>query len=485
MAVQNIRNIPLVRIPVNRQPEQVQPDIYVTGGTVQGCMPYPLQAVLEPQVTFYAQVPIRIKCQQDGCDGHIKYGVWEDRNLPVVFSHHKYEVAHYYAFVIKATLPFRIPDRGNELIDGIKWYSSTPRDGQVGLSNTCMLDGHLMDFKLRTLDMTHCTGCIFMHKAGRGRMIERILRTMMHYIFMVANPQPDRDGMYQACRAFTYEQQLFVKRIWIDKIYQPGELDLEIEEDLHGGRHIVHDLLRDPVTGQQMLTRLSMYRMVLENMFSVSHYNIDTRCQCGDIFNRPMQILRFRVADTQEGRHLFLEPAYNNFNPMTLEFDRDYWETSEGETRNTSDELKTMSRKVHHRDCSRCGTKLKVTGMRMPEESWFAICEVPAFMKNSLTLRQLPIAAIITDQAFEISWVSMMATNTHFVSAHFLNGHWYYYNDIKGLRASEPCPVRIIDLDRFDYAAYDMQRVFYRRTTETNPHRCIQKAYEEEVIKID
>jgi hypothetical protein len=27
--------------------------------------------------------------------------------------------------------------------------------------------------------------------------------------------------------------------------------------------------------------------------------------------------------------------------------------------------------------------------------------------------------------------------------------------------------------------------VFYRRTTETNPHRCIQKAYEEEVIKID
>jgi hypothetical protein len=53
-----------------------------------------------------------------------------------------------------------------------------------------MIHGHVMDLKFRALDIHFCVGCLFIHKSGRGRTIERVFRKIINYIFMVVNPEP-------------------------------------------------------------------------------------------------------------------------------------------------------------------------------------------------------------------------------------------------------------------------------------------------------
>lgn len=476
-------NTPVVRISICKQPEQLQPDIYVVGGTVQAALPVEINPVLAPLVRFYPEVPIRVPCTQEGCDGHFKYGVWEDRNLPVVFTNHKYEIAYYHAFVIKATLPFKIADRGNSLMDGIKWYSASPRDGQIGLTNTCMIDGFLMDFKLRALDISYCVGCLFMHKSGYGRMIERALRTIIHYIFVVTKPTPSSDGMYQVVRKMSYEQQLFVKRIWIDKTFTPDELRTEMSTDYQGNQHLINDLMSDPNSRRRMMTRLSMYRMLLENLSPVCNYIIKLACLCGSK-NYHCLFYRFKTIDHEDGPYIYPEPAFQTFNPMTLEFETDYRAVGEGETARTRDVDKNTTRRVNGMPCPRCNANMRITHIATPLTSWILICETPVFMRHSISLDELSIAVVFGSHAFELSWVSYMVRGNHFVSAHLLNGTWYYYDDIAGGSGSRECPIIPIDLDNFNPLDYEMQRVFYRRTTETNPHRCIKTASDEEVNRL-
>ena len=475
---------PTVRISITAQPEQVQPDLYVIGTSVQGVVPKALVPILEPMVTFYVECPIRVRCEMAGCRGHYKYGVCEVRNLPVIFSNHRSEIAHYYAFVIKAILPFRLPQQGNELMDGVKWYSISPRDGQIGLTNTCMIDGHVMDLKVRALDIHFCIGCLFVHKTGRGRAIERVLRTIIHYIFMVANPEPSPDGLYQVVQKFTYEQQLYVKRLWVDKIFEPGELRNELHWGTQGS-NLFNDMLKDPHNnGRKMKTRMSIYRMVLENLQEVSCYNIKIDCGCGKNRLTPLQCFRYMVVDSPQGAFLYPEPAYLTFNPLTLEFDANYWDAGEFETQHTPDYERNLSKRVAGRNCNRCISRREISDISVPETTWTLIVEVPMYMRNNLQFQNIPLGVVMSGQEFEVSWICFLYGQTHFVSAHYLHGHWYYYDDISGGASSRMCPFKMIDIDNFDFTNHSFQRVFYRRVTETGPHRCIKRACDEELSVI-
>ena len=472
---------PAVRVSVCDNPEQVQPDVYIVGGSVHAALPVDINPVLEPLVKFYHDVPIRVACHREDCQGHFKYGVWEDRNLPVIFTNHKYEVAYYHAFVVKVQLPFPITDKTNQLMDGIQWYSASPNDGQIGMNNSCMIDGFLMDFKIRALDMSYCIGCLFAHRSGRGRMLERILRTIIHYIMVVSDPKMSPGGVCQVVRKFTYEQQLFVKRIWIDRLMSPQDLETEISIDRQGQVHQVHDLLRDPLSGRHMLTRMSMYRMVMGNLGPLCHYYLTINCGCGPRSLNKVQFYRFMAIDTEEGRFISSEPAFQTFDCVSLEFDGDYWNTGEGETYNTRNSDLNTSRRIDGFNCPPCSQKFQITGIAIPETTWLVIVEVPTFMRHDLEFNELPVAAVFGSHSFEITWVSFMARGDHFVSTHKIGGQWYYYDDLAGGRPGRECPLTRIEPDTFDHSQLQMQRVFYRRITETSPHRCIKRSCDEEV----
>ena len=114
---------PKVRIdsPVNLP--ELDCDLIVIGGNVQNVVPLPISFIIEQMVTFYPDVlRTHINCDVENCNGHYKFGVCFDRNLPVIFGYHKRETAAYYfAFVPKATLPFKVPNTRGLLMDGIKW----------------------------------------------------------------------------------------------------------------------------------------------------------------------------------------------------------------------------------------------------------------------------------------------------------------------------------------------------------------------------
>jgi hypothetical protein len=115
-------------------------DMVVVGGQVAAVVPRPLEVIIEPLVAFYPdRLRVHIQCEMPHCPGHFKYGMQKDRNLPVIFGHHRKEVAHYFAFCVKSVLPFRVPGDRHQIMEGIKWFSQTPRDGQTGLKMTCMV----------------------------------------------------------------------------------------------------------------------------------------------------------------------------------------------------------------------------------------------------------------------------------------------------------------------------------------------------------
>lgn len=156
-------------------------------------------------------------CGREDCDmKHPMYGLFEEEKLPVIFDSHDANGECFYSpFRGKATKPFRIPEVGDTLITGIQWNTKNVDESKIGVSNSCMIDGFLTDLKLRSLDRDFCFECLFVHQAGPGRSLERCLRTLILHILVFA--KPFFSHKYQQIRKFTVEQDLTIKRIWIEK----------------------------------------------------------------------------------------------------------------------------------------------------------------------------------------------------------------------------------------------------------------------------
>ena len=463
-------------------------DILVAAGNIQATLPIPMNYILETMVTFYPQELLSfVLCNVPNCNGHFQFGLVVDTNVPVIFGHHRQEIAFYFPLVTKSTLPYRIPLSTGKLVDGIKWYSATPRDGQVGMRMTCMIDGFLMDLKVRTLDMGFCSACLFVSKGGPGRHVERIIRTIMQYIFLVAKPQPGEDGIHQTCRRFTYEQQLYIKRIWIDRLYEHGEICDEIQNlrmpDGTIRQSLISDLGFDPRNNHEpMRPRQTQYRLVIENLQPISWFFADIRCACGQFRQRQFQLLRFQAVPLLRGTHVSVEPAFLTFNRHTLEFDEDYWMNgAEFDRWNTSNVTRNLSKKVSGTPCRNCDQPMQVYNLGVPETTWMLVVEVPNVYKFTLAYTELPVAVIMAGESFELCWVAYMKDYTHYISLHRVCGHWFYYDDIISGTGGRPCPFRRINHRLFQghRLDYTMERAFYIRTANKNPHRCLRLADQE------
>jgi hypothetical protein len=341
------------------------------------------------------------------------------------------------------------------------------------------LDGFLVDVKFRTLDIDHCCSCLFISRSGPARRLERILRIMMNYIFVVSNPEPDPQGRYMVTRRLTYEQQLFVKRIWIDSHYSTADLKHEWHQDNAGNLHEVQNLIYDPITGEEMLTRMSMYRMVLDNLSPITSFRADITCHCGGEMAKVLQCFRYEVIMLDSGdRVLVPEPAFRTFSAVTLEFDNKYWLTGENPNINRLD--KNLARRIQGAPCELCHLQMTVSNIQVPETSWELVVEVLVEIKLDAGLHELTPVMLHAGSAFEIRWVSLMSHYSHFVSLHLVNQVWYKFDDMDGHTSNRPCPVNRLDIDHFraNRREYTMERVFYTRMADRDPHRCLRLANE-------
>lgn len=468
-------------------------DLVVIGGTAQTHIPLPINFIIEPMVTFYPDLlRLVVPCDVPNCQGHYKYGVYREKNMPVVYGHHKKDVAYYFSHGIKATHPIQVPHTTGRLIDGIKWYSATPRDGQIGLRMTCMIDGFLTDLKVRTLDKSFCMGCLFISKDYEGRKLERVIRTIMLYIYAVAKPEPGPDGVHQVIREFSYEQQLFIKRIWIDRLYDSYELREELQHEMRGNsvlQSLVNDLSYDPIdSSRHMMVRMTQFRFVIENLLPVAVFTADALCGCGYSYHRSFNILRFQAIRVLQGWHIGVEAAYFTFNAQTLEFDEDYWEYggAERDTALTNNLYRNLSKKVEGSHCTICDQPVHLENYGVPETTWILVVEVPNVYRINMKHTQLPEAIVLSGSSFELAWVSFLKSSDHYVSLHRFDNHWFFYDDIAGGNGGVACPFNRLDgawfqAHRMDYT---MERAFYLRTAQRNPHRCLIQShiYDEEIL---
>ena len=195
--------------------QYTDPEVEVKDGKVTSCVPSVIRHNAAT-VTFFPVLKTSVLCGLDNRCRHPKYGLHVPSNHPCVFDGHKRgEPAYYLPFSSHCTAPFREPAVGDTLITGIKWNTRTPRDRQVAVTNSCMLDGFLTDLKIRSLDVKFCFECLFTHSSGPGRDLERCLRTIVFHILVQA--KPIARSQYQRIRVFSYEDDLKIKRIWLDK----------------------------------------------------------------------------------------------------------------------------------------------------------------------------------------------------------------------------------------------------------------------------
>ena len=189
-------------------------NVTIKGDKVVAVEP-PKMRFIESAMTFFSTLCVVSYCHV--CfKGHFKYGLHVKSNLPCVLDKHDEDgVVYYIPFSSKITQPLRIPAVGDTLINGIRWNTTTPRDKQVAVVNSCMLDGFLTDLKMRSLDVKFCFECLFNHASGAGKDLEQCLRTLISHITISA--RPITQSKYVRIRSFSYEEDLKVKRIWLDK----------------------------------------------------------------------------------------------------------------------------------------------------------------------------------------------------------------------------------------------------------------------------
>ena len=223
------------------------PDMEVTKSRVVSCKP-PAMRYLEKALTLFKMLSIAVACGYEGCrTAHCKYGLHVASNQPCIFDVHDQEGVWYRPSVTKVSKPLRIPAEGDVLLTGIRWNTRKPRDDQKPIINTCMIDGFLTDLKLRSLDPKFCFECLFTFTEGGGRDLEQCLRTLISHVIVYARPLAK--SRYKRIRSFSFEEDLRIKRIWLDK---QALLKVSVyDEDLN---RYVYDLLYRPRTGGTCLT---------------------------------------------------------------------------------------------------------------------------------------------------------------------------------------------------------------------------------------
>jgi len=178
---------------------------------------------LEENIVAYTEPELKM-CDKPFCKGHYKYGVFdvEHKNIPVVFFHHEVRgnKIWYVDFTHKSMLNVKIPSIGQTLIPGVHWNTLTPLDRQkfkFGLRNSCMIDGWIVDMRLRSLDARYCFACWFLDKLGPGAELEKKIRTMCNHMLFFTHVKMDEKGENLIAKALSlsHDQDLKVKTIWL------------------------------------------------------------------------------------------------------------------------------------------------------------------------------------------------------------------------------------------------------------------------------
>jgi hypothetical protein len=415
-------------------------------------------------------------------------------NQPVQFQSHRRGEAAIYTYVREGEVrkPFRVPEPGDTLMSGIKWHTTRAGKQKAALVNSCGLDGFLTDLKLRSLDPRICFECLFRHEGTSGRNLENIIRTLISHIFVFA--KSDTEKRYHQIRKFTKDQDLFLKRVWLDdngfrimkktfrnsagQEFEAEDLlfvNKEEEEEEEGYRSFCYGN-----------TRVSMQYLLMEQLHQICQLRVYFHCEC-----RPMRKGDAKIQIFGNGAKPLIHPAYATFNTEKMRFDEDF-AAAEEIRMGLNPDMKVISsplaKRIDSCACPSCGGKLVVDRVMVPEETWLLIVEIPKETdQERRTLNTFRKRYYLKDRGsnrvrFDLVWISVLIDQTgvdangqkegymHFTSFHYYEDSWYFYDDLDSEGRLDRVPGTFYRPEN-----WHLQRAFYLRYTNPKHHECVQK----------
>jgi len=223
---------------------------------------------------------------------------------------------------------------------------------------------------------------------------------------------------------------------------------------------------------------------VLRRLENVTRVRLMLKCRCPSPEARTTHCFIYKPINGE----ISIVPAFRNLSLESGDFDEDYFQTvvlntgrppqlkSEGVVPSNPNQS-AFARATCDQACLSCGRKQQLIFVHVPECTWMLIVEVPDKMRKMSLLSFARVTEFRTSGViFKLGWVQMITIHDHLVSLHLFNGRWYFYDDLHDAR------MKRIDASTFEMETFEHIRVFYYRETEINPHRCLKRLDDGDIV---
>jgi len=408
-----------------------------------------------------------------GCP-HDKYSTLTNE-LPMVFYRH---LPGHNAEYVRVQNEFAIPISAmNEpLMWGVKWNTCHPRDPTLpAIKNSCMLDGLLTAFKLRTMMRFFCLECLFFYTPlpddreiatthKNGLKVESALRQVMNFIIINGVSTPVEYGK------LTHDQDLVVKSFWVSPFCWDTSRQNPVPD---------FDLTRPPRNQRQALViQFLEWKIVLKNLTPVTRYYVEIQCKCPAILgvsgNLKYRMWEKRLTCFKLRSNMNITPAFYNFNGDNYQFDLNYFDTEENEDRNTAANQRNDICQLRGMECPQCKTGVTCNRVMIPQTTWALIVEVPKKLNQTL-LGNLKKDITAGGIKWEIAFVSYIRNNYHYVTVQNVDEQYFYYDDCNSNGILKR--IDVVPSDPNGGIYHEMKRIYYFRTSpkEFDQHRCFKR----------
>ena len=427
------------------------------------------------RVAFFRALLVMVECLIPNCNGHQKYGVVVDENVPVVFRRHEQgQQAVYAAYKNPISKPMRVPENGDYLLSGIKWRAtefSLLVDTVTAI--TCIFDCLIADLRFRMMTPEFCLECLFAHTNGRGLILERFLKTVLYHIvpfgrvkekqqFIPLRVYWDRDLDMKFKRIY-WGQKAF--KIFCDPVRLNEQCGMgSPEKPISGMANLFDGFLANPQTS------------FLRNLDSITKIIALVKCHCMEKVKAIEVycglISKLRAPKGQAPEFMIV---LANWNLDGKEYEDPLWNYSM--TGNGDVALFVcLSAKTPSpiaRWCEGCKNFVNMIDVQIPETTWLFCADLTEPLQRCSVQSLQGITAFqIGGVAFVPAFVLVYNTeNGRFSTINLIKkNEWRFFDDYCGGLFKRCNP------DRVKYTNKINLRVYFYRKTEVNPHACLARA---------
>ena len=424
------------------------------------------------QLVFFQSLFSLVECLVPGCKGHQRYAYSAADNIAAFFRYHDSSTkeAIYIPFKSPLSRPLRIPQDGDELINGIRW--GLFQKNSIVNCTQGIFDCLLASLKIQTMLKRFCLECIFMHTNGIGQLLEKIIKTALLHIVPYGR-YVDKENFFPVTR---YEQGLtlrFRRIFWgeNDKLFVPAyvstkngfsEKVIYMDPNSNIGQY--------PVPFRQK-PAINLNFSVLRHLDEISTFNVVVSCGCN---SGNMRIKKSHVGILRKNSRCgVFNLALGEWNQKHTSYEDPIlnWTLFGNEGPNASVTKITATPLAHL--CPSCQNLVSVRQVDTPDTTWLLMAEMAeSLSKTSLAGLSAVSTVVLGGVNFRLAFVLLYNTTSGaFTSMNYQEGVWSYYEDgVAGL-------LRQCNADKVRYKDKINLRVYYIRETSTDPHRCLMAAH--------